>query len=48
MEFIVLEDIGHIEMRYKSGKFVFSICCINCVEDLEKAIKKLKRTVKKD
>lgn len=42
-EFVVLEALGHIEMRTKTGEIICSVCCLDCVKDLEKAIKKLKR-----
>lgn len=43
-EFVVLEELGHIEIRHKNGTFVSSVCCRECVGELENAIKRLKNS----
>jgi hypothetical protein len=45
-EFIVVSS-GHIEIRTKTGEFVSSVCCEECLLELKKTIKKFERWLKK-
>jgi ribosome-associated translation inhibitor RaiA len=45
-EFIVTSS-NHIEIRKKNGEFLSSICCKECLPELETAIKKLKKQIKR-
>jgi len=48
-EFIVNENIGHIELRIKGkGEFVRSVACKKCLPQLKNAIKKLEKWKRDD
>lgn len=32
-----------IEYRFNDGQYIHSVCCLDCVDQLEKAIKQLKK-----
>ena len=42
-EFVVLDELGLIELRTKKGEFISSIACRKCIPELEKAIAKIKK-----
>lgn len=44
-EFVIVGENEWIELRKKNGEFISSICCQECVEDLEKIIKEFKKNM---